>query len=215
MAYRVTPFENEGYYHLYNRGVEKRIIFNDERDYDRFLQTIYYYQFDNLKFRFSLRGSPLNEDYRHNQKIVEIICYCLMPNHFHLLVRQLKDDGTQKFMQRILNSYTKYFNTKNKRVGPLLQGAFKAVPVETDEQLVHVTRYIHLNPFTSGLTKDVNTYPFSSYHEFTEFESNPLCNSQQILRLFKNKQDYQEFVEGHADYSRELGIMKHLLLEED
>lgn len=123
----VVPFVDERYYHLYNRGVEKRSIFSTDRDYQRFLQTIFHYQFSNLKFRFSRRDSPLNKDFNNHSKLVEIICHCLMPNHFHLLVKQTIEGGVHKFMQKTLNIYTKYFNTKHKRVGPLLQGAFRAV----------------------------------------------------------------------------------------
>lgn len=215
MPYRTTLFANDGYYHVYNRGVEKRTIFLDDSDYQRFLKTLYYYQFSELKFRFSLRNSPLNEDYEQKLKMVEVACYCLMPNHFHLVVRQLKDGGVQKLMQRISNSYTKYLNTRNSRVGSLFQGAFKAVPIETDEQLIHVSRYIHLNPYVSGVTQDLNTYPYSSYFSFISRSNDLICNTQPVLSLFKDTQDYKEFVVGHGDYARELEIMKHLLLDEE
>lgn len=215
MPYRVVPFVNGSYYHLYNRGVEKRSVFTSERDYQRFLQTLFYYQFSNLKFRFSRRNSPFNKNFDQYPKSTEVICYCLMPNHFHLLVRQLKESGVHKFMQKTLNSYTKYFNTKNKRVGSLFQGTFKAVPIESDEQLMHVSRYIHLNPYVSGLTQDLKLYSNSSYLAYIGLENNPLCAQESVLSLFKNAKDYEKFVTGHEDYAKELEIIKHLLIEEE
>lgn len=214
MPYRIIPF-GDGYYHIYNRGVEKRKIFLNERDYQRFLQTLFYYQFSDVSFRFSRRNSPLNKDFDNHSKSVEIICYCLMPNHFHLLVRQLQEGGIHKFMQKTLNSYTKYFNTKHKRVGPLLQGTFRAVPIETDFHLMHISRYIHLNPYVSHLVDDLKYYQYSTYQYFIGLSENYLCNKEPVMSLFKNEKDYEEFVIGNGDYARELEAMKHLLMEEN
>lgn len=219
MGYRFIPFVNQSFYHIYNRGVEKRQIFSNERDYQRFLQTLYYYQFagTNLKPPFSKKDhlKYYNLDFSKNPKSIEIICYCLMPNHFHLLVRQAQDKGIQKFMQKTLNSYTKYFNTKNNRVGPLFQGAFKAVLVETDEQLLHVSRYIHLNPYVSDLTKDLGSYSYSSYPDYIGAVDQKICTKESVLDFFKSPADYQGFVVNHGDYARKLEKMKHLLLEKD
>ncbi|MFH0936903.1 MAG: transposase [Candidatus Daviesbacteria bacterium] len=214
MPYRIIPFQNLNFYHVYNRGVEKRQIFLTQRDYQRFLQTLYYYQFSGPKPKLSNLDRFKSQNFHENPRIIETICYCLMPNHFHLLLRQTKDEGTKEFMGKILNSYTKYFNTKQNRVGPLFQGTFKAVPIETDEQLIHVSRYIHLNPLISDLTKDLDSYPYSSYPEFIGLENNKICNVKSVLDLFKDSQDYKEFVSGHEDYAKELEIMKHLLIEE-
>lgn len=215
MPYRIVPFETLGIYHVYNRGVEKRQVFSSDRDYQRFLQTIYYYQFSGPKPKFSNQDRFRTKDFDQGPKIVEIICYCLMPNHFHLLIRQNKEDGIKEFISKVLNSYTKYFNTKNKRVGPLFQGTFKAVPTETDLQLMHVSRYIHLNPYTSGLTKDLNGYLYSSFVDYAGISDHSICNKEPVLTFFKGPKDYEEFVVGHSAYARELEIMKHLLLEKE
>lgn len=219
MGYRFIPFVNQSFYHIYNRGVEKRQIFSNEGDYQRFLQTLYYYQFTETDFKppFSKKNhlKYSNLDFSNNPKSIEIICYCLMPNHFHLLIRQVQDKGIQKFMQKTLNSYTKYFNTKHERVGSLLQGAFKAVPVETDEQLLHVSRYIHLNPYVSDLTKDLRSYPYSSYPDYIGVVNQKICTKEPVLDFFKSPADYQGFVVNHGDYAKELELIKHLLLEKD
>lgn len=212
MPGRMTPLVNGEFYHIYNRGSEKRSIYQQSRDYKRFQQTFYYYQFPGPKPRFSnfiktdLFKTPFET------KIVEIICYCLMPNHFHFLVKQLKDNGISIFMSQLSNSYTKFFNTKYKRVGPLLQGAFKAVLIESQEQLIHVSRYIHLNPVVSGLTKRLDDYSWSSYLEYTQANS-LFCNPNEILNLFPSEK-YKQFVEDQIDYGTTLEFIKHHLVDE-
>lgn len=215
MPYRLTPFINDNYYHIFNRGVEKRKIFLNDQDHQRFLQTLYYYQFSGPKPRFSTHKIFKSKDFYKNPKIIEIACYCLMPNHFHLLIKQIKDGGIQEFANKISNSYTKYFNTKYKRVGPLFQGAFKAVAIETDEQLIHLSRYIHLNPYVSELTKNLETFPYSSYKDFIKITKNELCNPEHILQFFKDTKDYKEFVRDQQSYALELERIKHLLIDED
>ena len=147
--------------------------------------------------------------------LVSIHSFILMPNHFHLLLSQTTDSGISLFMQRTGDSYTRYFNTKNERVGPLFQGQFKAVRIESDEQLLHVSRYIHLNPYTSyvvGSLNDALHYPWSSLHQYRATKGG-ICNVEKILGYFKNYALYEKFLQDQADYQRKLGDIKHLLLE--
>lgn len=215
MPYRTTPLAVDNFYHIYNRGVEKRSIFTNERDYQRFLQTLYYYQFAGPKPSFSKHLQFKVKDFSHNPKIVEVNCYCLMPNHFHLVLKQLRDNGISEFIGKVVNSYTKYFNTKYVRVGPLFQGAFKTVLVKSDIQLLHLSRYIHLNPFVSELVQELITYKYSSYQYCIGQVNDRLSVVDPILGQFKDNKEYQEFVEGHGDYAKELELVKHLLLEEE
>ena len=148
----------------------------------------------------------------------EIIAYCLMPNHFHFLLKQLKENGISIFLRNFTDSYTRYFNTKQERNGPIFQGRFKAVRIETDEQLLHVGRYIHLNPHTSYVVKtlkDLENYPYSSLPEYLGDSSlkHEICNKEIMLGYFKNPTLYKQFVFEQADYQRTLGNIKHLLLE--
>jgi len=139
-----------------------------------------------------------------------------MPNHFHFLLKQVGDYGISEFIGQIQNSYTKYFNVKRERVGSLLQGRFKAVRVESEEQLIHLSRYIHLNPYSSFLVrslKDLKKYPWSSFPSYIEDEKVDFLDENIILNLFKNKGEYQEFVFNQADYQRELEKIKHLALD--
>lgn len=209
MPYRFIPFVTGQIYHIYNRGTEKRHIFESDRDRSRFIKTLIYYKIEGPKPKFS---TFKKKDFLGNKQIVEIFCYCLMPNHFHLLIKQTKDGGITEFMSKVLNSYTKYFNTKHKRVGALLQGQFKAVLVESEEQLLHLSRYIHLNPIASFLSKDLDKYPWSSYSEYTSKKSG-FCSKTEIMNFFKTPQSYKTFIHDQIAYSQSLEIIKHQLIE--
>src|SRR3989344_4923667 len=214
MPGRAVPLVNGEYYHIYNRGSDKRDIYIQPRDYNRFQKTIYYYQFLGPKLSFSkFAKSELNSFKPDSEKkLVEIICYCLMPNHFHFLVKQVKTNGISIFLSQLSNSYTKYFNTKYERVGALLQGTFKSVLIETDEQLIHVSRYIHLNPVVSRLTKELNSYKWSSYPEYI-FGNSLICSIDEILNFFPSPQKYQEFVDAQIEYGTSLEILKHRIID--
>lgn len=187
-------------------------IFNQNRDFQRFLRTMLYYQIQGPKPKFSL-FNPENVTLDQNKKIVEIVCFCLMPNHFHFLLQQKAERGITEFASLLSNSYTKYFNTKNQRVGPLLQGEFKAVHIETNEQLLHLTRYIHLNPLVSYVTKGLADYHWSSYMEYVGRTKDNFCFKEIILDQFKSTEDYIQFVKDQEDYGKKLETIKHELLD--
>ncbi len=213
MPGRITPLVNNEFYHVYNRGVEKRDIFTSQWDYRRFIKSFYYYQFQGPKPSFSKFSESKSNIFKplSENKIVEIICYCLMPNHFHFLVRQLKENGIPTFISQLSNSYTKYFNIKYVRVGALFQGAFKVVMIETDEQLIHLSRYIHLNPVVSGLVTSLDQVRWSSYHEY--MNQSTICSISEILNFFPSTKSYKEFLENQIDYGTNLEIIKHQTLE--
>ncbi|MFH0937034.1 MAG: transposase [Candidatus Daviesbacteria bacterium] len=215
MPYRFIPFVDGQYYHIYNRGSEKRSIFEARRDYQRFLKTVKYYQIEGPKPKFSHFPNLTVNRLDETKKIIEIVAYCLMPNHFHFLIKQSREGGITEFIRKVSNSYAKYYNTKYSRVGPLLQGTFKAVLIETDEQLLHVSRYIHLNPISSFLVKELNQYKWSSYEEYTTKSSTNLCSKEEILGFFKNLKDYQQFILDQIDYAQKIEIIKHQLIDED
>ena len=172
---RKLVFANGEIYHVFNQGVERRPTFIDKREYDRALLTLNYYRNAEITAGLAqiLRLDQEKRDFlfsrlTDDKKLIEVLCYCFMPNHFHFLLKQLIDGGIQTFVSNFSNSYTRYFNTKRKRIGPLFQGAFKAVRIEDDEQLIHVSRYIHLNPVVSFLIKesDLENYPYCSFQEY-------------------------------------------------
>lgn len=180
-----------------------------------------YYRFSNLtmplsKFKdlsFELK-QKFFDSVGDSAKLIEIIAYCLMPNHFHFLLKQLRDDGISRFISQFTNSYTRYFNISNERVGPLFQGVFKSVHVETDEQLIHLSRYIHLNPVVSNviLESDIFYYQWSSLPDYLKGGSS-LVHADPVLTHFKSPESYKQFVLDYVSYTRELEKIKHLMLD--
>lgn len=212
MPYRKVPFANGEYYHVFNRGVGQMPIFLSQNDYKRFLKTTFYYQIEGVKPRFSI-FAPTVVELDKSKKIVELISFCIMPNHFHFLLRQESDGGVIEFIRKLCNSYAKYFNIKNKRVGPLFQGEFKAVHVETEEQLIHLSRYIHLNPLVGYVASDLEYYKWSSYKEFLQLEDSKFCLKDIILNHFKSVFDYKEFINSREEYAKKLELIKHQMLD--
>ena len=208
-------------YHVTNKSIEGYVIFNNKVEYLRMKELIRYYQLENPPVRYSYfvawqkdENEFVNKNDRQNKKkLVQIIAYCLMPTHIHLVLQQLRKNGISIYMNKVLNSYTHYFNTKHRRKGPLWTGRFKRVLVETDEQLIHLTRYIHLNPVTAHLVDKPEDWPFSSYHEYITGKpmKDKMCEFEHILDI--NPSEYKKFVEDQISYQRELADIKDLILE--
>lgn len=210
MPSRKVPFAVGEYYHIFNRGVAQMNVFHDSFDYKRFFKTMLYYQIEGPKPKFSIFSPTMQE--LNGSKIIEIVCYCLMPNHFHFLLKQARDGGITEFISKLTNSYTKYFNTKNERVGPLFQGEFKAVYVSSNEQLLHLSRYIHLNPIIGHAASELNSYRWSSYKEFLS-DSNSVCDKRVLIENFSSEMTYESFVADQVSYAKELDHIKHLALD--
>lgn len=219
---RKEPLVTGEIYHIFNRSIAEYQIFSSKGEFSRMLQGIEYYQFDNL---ISLRHflelntttklgfkNKLTEIAVSKSRLVEIIAYCLMPTHIHLLLKQNLDNGITKFIGNLLNSYSKYFNIKHKRKGPLWQSKFNNVLIKTDEQLLHLTRYIHLNPTSSGLAKKPEDWIFSSYREYLGWDDEkPICQYKDLMDI--NSIAYQKFVNDRISYQKELAKIKTLLLD--
>lgn len=210
MPIRKIQFENGEFYHVFNRGVEKRDIFMDERDYLRFVRNL---ERINDEVNIRIRNVPdvTTSGTLGKQPIVYIACFCLMPNHFHFLVKQLSDNGIINFFGRLGISYAQYFNTKYERVGSLFQGRFKAVHIGNDEQLKHTSRYIHLNPleFIEPNWKEkgiknwnkannfLENYRWSSYLDYVGKENfPPVTNREFIMQYFDDKPEkYKKYIQ--------------------
>ena len=222
MPYRSIPLATGEYYHVYNRGVAQQPVYLLKKDYQRFLLSLEFYLHKDYPFKLSnllqlsddVRGSVLSELVKKNNKFVEITAFCLMPNHFHLLLQQKTEGGISKFMKLITDSYTRYFNTRHDRVGPLFQGQFKAVHVSKNEQLVHLSRYIHLNPLVSFVVRDEKflNYPWSSLGFYSKKEQG-MVEPDIVLGQFRSARQYLKFVLDQKDYGRKLEQIKHLVLE--
>jgi len=204
------PFINNEVYHVYNRGVEKRLIFSDDKDRFRFIHNLY--EMNNslpvLNSKYWLAKKDHNMEVRLpyiRDGLVEILAFCLMPNHYHLLLRQAQDKGIVKFMQKLGTAYTNYFNIKNERVGPLFQGRFKAVLVQEDEHFRHLYNYIHLNPLDivapgwresklnnrQKALEFLDSYRWSSYADYTGKKNFPSIIDKKLgLEIFGDTKKY-------------------------
>lgn len=174
----VKQFIEHGHYHIYNRGVEKRDIFLDKQDYLVFLHFLKKYLDPNL-------GSDPFWKYKSLTNEVELLTFCLMPNHFHLLAKQITKNGITKLLRAICTNYVMYFNKKYERVGGLFQGKYKAVLVLDDIYLLHLSRYIHLNPPEGS---DPVNYPYSSYQYYLGYKNSSWIKPEEILSFFKTAQ---------------------------
>ena len=196
----VKEFAPESYYHVYNRGVEKRLIFLDDQDYTVFLGILKKY----------LTGEASNKQNRHIFKSfqgkISLLAYCLMPNHFHLLFYQSNEENITDLMRRVCTGYVMYFNHRHQRVGGLFEGIFRASRVDADGYLHHISRYIHLNP------DDYKNWAYSSYSVYMGAKKTKWVNTEPILGLFNNdRKEYQEFLDDYVDTKAELAILKHQL----
>lgn len=225
MPGRIIPLINNQFYHVLNRGIASQPVFLGKRNYERVMEAIFYYQNKNTPLSFSTflklsneRRKELIEKLRSKKDfLIEIVCFCLMPNHLHLLLKQLQENGISIFMSNLTNSYTRYFNKVQKRIGPLFQGKFKAIRVESNEQLLHLSRYIHLNPFSDFVLKnlkELDSYPYSSFLDYLGKKKDGYCLKEIILANFKDKDDYKKFILDQANYQRELQKIKYLTFEE-
>ncbi len=221
MSIRKTPLVTNEIYHIMSRSIAGFKVFKKKNEFLRMTEVLRLSQFENFSIKYSkfvllppaTRAKISEELIGQNDCLVEIIAYCLMPTHIHLLLRQAADNGVSRFVCRSLNSYSKYFNITNNRRGPLWETRFKNARVTSDEQLLHLTRYIHLNPTSAGLAQKPEDWEFSSYHEYLNGKQTvrTLTNFRELLPISPRK--YKEFVEERKDFQKELSKIKHLLIE--
>lgn len=207
-------FSENGTYHVYNRGVRKQKLFHKDSDYVRFLFCMFLflgtYSVKNLQ-RY-LRFEELDVQHRklhiakfltenqsqilEHQK-VELVAFCLMPNHFHLILKELEPNGISNYLQRLLNSYSKFFNLKYKHSGHVFQNKYKHRTIYSDEQYALTSAYIHNNPADIPRWKDrEQEYPWSSYKNFTQENIwKKFLSCDDLLNTFDTKKDYHDFVQ--------------------
>lgn len=222
----VKQFVENTYYHIYNRGVEKRIIFQDQQDYGVFLSYLkdYLTPKDDINLMAILHSGDSNPQQKSEAlkmirmnnftNTIDLLAYCLMSNHFHLLVKQSEPTSIDSFMNSLTTRYSMYFNKRNKRVGHLFQGTYKAVLVETEEQLLHLSRYIHKNPLVKGVS--LQGYPYSTYPNYLGLKQTGWIKPTDILSYFSKSgfNSYESFVEGSKlDYDS-TNFVRDLILDE-
>lgn len=221
---RTKQYVENSYYHIYNRGVEKRTIFLDEQDYVVYLSYLKNYLTPKNKERLLEKLSNPSITYKEKDEIIRLLrlnnfygqitllAYCLMPNHFHFFIKQKDSQSIDKFMQSLGTRYSMYFNRKYKRVGFLYQDTYKAVSVETDEQFLYLSKYIHKQALThqdsrgdpKGRTLRVLKEQPSSYPEYLGKRKTEWVHPEEILSYFSKtnpKLSYKAFVEEKDDFS--------------
>lgn len=224
MPYRPEPLVTGEVYHIFNRSIARVPIFQNSTDYRRAIDLIDFYRFSKPGIRFShfnrleigTRASFLESLYQ-SPLLIEIYAFCLMPNHFHFLVKQISDGGIIRFARIFQDSYAKYLNTKTKRSGAAFQSAFKSIRIESEEQLTHLFRYIHLNPLTSYVIKnfvELERYPWCSFGDYVGNPKSHFLSKDMFNGYFRDEEKLLQFHRDQVDYQRTLERIKHLLLEE-
>jgi len=223
-------FANEHIYHIYNRGVEKRDIFLDENDYYRFVHGLY---------EFNDKAPALSSYYyssevglrkgveRKRRVLVDVLAFCLMPNHYHLLVKQVDEGGITDFMRKVGTGYTNYFNKKRDRVGSLFQGKFKARHVTDNAHLLYLPLYIHLNPLdltmpewrdkvlknSQQALRYLETYRWSSHLDYLGKNNFPLITVRGFLSdLYGGSEQYRRDMAEYLD-GFDLNLLSSVMIE--
>ena len=220
---RKTEFANGECYHIYNRGVDKREVFLDRNDYLRFLISMR--EFNHLEAIGSLRDKLAGENQKLSfgssrslasgsvqQSLIEIIAYCLNPNHYHFILKQSQPRGVEKFMHRLATSYTKYFNAKHSRSGSLFQGPFKSIHIDSNEYLLHLSVYVNANHAIHNYKE--KDWPYSSCLDYIGKREGKLSSKATILGQFDdNPLEYEKFMRNNIDYFREKKELERYALE--
>jgi putative transposase len=219
MPQRKVPLINNEVYHIYNRSIAKYRIFNNEADYERICEMLLYYAIKDPPCKFSLYKEMKDKIHiktpisiESANRLIDIVAYCIMPTHIHLVLSQLVEDGISLFLRRISQSYSMYFNNEHKRNGPLWESRFNNVLVKTDEQLLHLTRYVHLNPVTANIINNPADWEYSSFREYAGLinERDNICNFSKYIKIDPS---YIQFVNDHLGYQREIGLIKELRID--
>lgn len=220
----IKQYTDNAYYHIYNRGVEKRSTFQDKQDYVVFLSYLKEYLLPKEEQKLREKLSDPQTPYKKKDKIIKslrlnnfsdeikLISYCLMPNHFHFLIKQKNSDSIHKFMQSFTTRYTMYFNKKYKRVGSLFQAVYKAVLVTNEKQLTYLTKYIHKQAL--ALQGETLQEQPSSYNEYLKLRSTSWIHCEEILSYFSIHNldlSYKAFVE---ENNGDLGDLEKIIIED-
>lgn len=221
MPRRNFVLATEETYHIYSRSIAKESIFFTLRHLHKLLEIVDYYRFSqSLRLsKFKALPKELKLDYIDSSKnktpLVEIYAFAVMPNHYHFLLKQVKEKGIVTFISNFQNSYAKFYNLKNDRSGSLFQKPFKGKRIEDDEQFIHVSRYIHLNPITSYLLKfdSLIDYPWTSYSHYGNSDLKSFIDKQALMAHFKSFESYAIFISDQEGYQKTLASIKDHLFE--
>lgn len=212
MPSRKVPLVTAEYYHVFNRSVFRNPIFSNEREANAFVRALTYYTLIKPPRSLSLENRYKENTMNYNERLVSILAYCVMPNHFHIELKQEVDDGISTYLRRLCLSFVRYYNSLHKQKGSLFESIFKAVLIESENQLLQVSRYIHLNPTSAGIVDDPIKYPYSSFALYVHGGEQKPFVFDEILRT-KSRSNYQSFVYDNLEYQRELHMIKNQLID--
>lgn len=206
------------YYHIFNRGNGKQDIFFDDEDRKFFILRLRENLFPTQFRETHPVKSRINGRWQYKRKTLPdgaftLLCYCLMPNHFHLLIRQNALVNINKLISKVCTSYSKYFNKKYEKVGHVLQDKFKAVLVVSDPQLLWVSAYIHQNPQVAGLVSKLQDFVWSSYPDYAGIRNGSLCDLTMLISMVGGTEQYKKFVGESYEKIKERKDIEHLLLD--
>jgi putative transposase len=217
MSIRKVNLVGGEYYHIYNRGNSKQKIFHDNEDYFHFMGLLFACNSINNFRADTIAKEKSFYDFEREKQIVSIGTYCLMPNHFHILITQVEETGISKFMQKVLTAYVMYYNKKYERTGGLFEGKFKSEHASNDRYLKYLFSYVHLNPvkLIQNNWKDVGiknkkealeylqNYKYSSYFDYLEIKriQNKILNTESFPKYFSNKKSFKEEIFDWLSYN--------------
>lgn len=209
-------------YHVLSRGIDKRKIFTDDKDRFRFIHDLYEFNDEasanNSSYHFN-KTSTIDIGCRYNERqserkprklLVHILAFCLMPNHYHLLLRAVREGGITRFIRKLNDGYVKYFNTKHERKGTLFEGKYKSILVKNESHFIHLPYYIHLNPLDSVAPEwrerklknprealdFLNSYRWSSHLDYTGQKNFPSVTQRDfLLEVFNGEKGYKKSIE--------------------
>ena len=218
-------FEEGGYYHIYNKTIDAKKPFVSSRNCQIFEHMIWFYRARKVEVKHSRflslpvtsQAALFSTINSFDNRDIDILAYCLMPNHYHFLIQEIRKGGISTFMSKIQNSFTRYYNIKLQRKGQLFLSRFKSKPLESEELLRHVARYIHLNPLSSNLVNSfamLKDYPYSSLKEISApiaLRTALTTNVEKLLEFFEGEESrYLKFLGDNADYQRTLDQIKKI-----
>lgn len=221
MPLREDVFENNAYYHIFDKTIDDIMVFSSPKIAYEFISTFLYYRSSRASLRYSKYKKLVPTIKKNLGRLisyekyfkVNILAYCIMPNHYHLLLKQAHYDGIQTFMANTLNSITRFYNLLHNRKGPIFLTQFKSKKIHTEEQLIYVSRYIHTNPYASFIVKkidDIFTYPYSSIHSYLGNNNQHIITKKKVLTYFgNNKETYMDFIIKNADRQKAVEHLKY------
>lgn len=195
MAHRNVVFAEGEFYHVFNRGTDKRDVFDHKKDMERFLLTLQLCNTAHLIRSVTDTTPTERERLRQETRLADMVAYCFNPNHFHTILRQNSEGGISSLMKKTMGGYTRYFNEKNHRSGALFQGQFKAKHIASNEYLLHVSAYVNLNNRVHGGSNPTTRMCLSSWEEYVGDPAERICDTAIVLDQFSTKEKYQKFSE--------------------